>query len=156
MAHPGCSRWRRTRGFPALPIPGVLFRDVLPGLEDPDSFRTCISLLANHLRKTHGAKIDSERGVGCVLIRKRAHRVASYTLQNRQAELAIQKDTLEPGQEVVIVDDLLATGGTTCAAAELLGQLQAEALECVSLVELTSLKGREKLRAVPFSLLQYE
>ncbi|XP_059760031.1 adenine phosphoribosyltransferase isoform X2 [Balaenoptera ricei] len=74
-----------------------------------------------------------------------------------RAELEIQRDALEPGQKVVVVDDLLATGGTMRAACELLGQLQAQVLECVSLVELTSLKGREKLGAVPFfSLLQYE
>ncbi|XP_011370184.1 adenine phosphoribosyltransferase-like [Pteropus vampyrus] len=74
-----------------------------------------------------------------------------------QAELEIQRDALEPGQKVVIVDDLLATGGTMCAACKLLDQLHAEVLECVSVVELTSLKGREKLGPVPFfSLLQYE
>ncbi|XP_012578307.1 PREDICTED: uncharacterized protein LOC101633020 [Condylura cristata] len=74
-----------------------------------------------------------------------------------QAELEIQRDALEPGQKVVVVDDLLATGGTMRAACELLGQLRAEVVECVSLVELTSLRGRERLGAVPFfSLLQYE
>ena len=115
----------------------------------------------------------------------------SHVYFSLQAELEIQRDALEPGQKVVVVDDLLATGGeglspaewawcgvgtgfssfprgclhgpflpppgTMCAACELLGQLQAKVLECVSLVELTSLKGREKLGAVPFfSLLQYE
>lgn len=82
---------------------------------------------------------------------------ASYALEYGKAELEIQKDALEPGQKVVVVDDLLATGGTMRAACELLGRLQAEVVECVSLVELTSLKGREKLGSVPFfSLLQYE
>ncbi|KAF6287526.1 adenine phosphoribosyltransferase [Rhinolophus ferrumequinum] len=124
---------RGIRSFPDFPIPGVLFRDISPLLKDPDSFRASISLLANHLKKTHGDKID-------------------YI-----AELEIQKDALEPGQKVVIVDDLLATGGTMRTACDLLVQLRAEVLECVSLVELTSLKGREKLGAVPFfSLLQYE
>lgn len=100
--------------------------------------------------------------MGCVLIRKRGKLPgptvsASYTLEYGKAELEIQRDALEPGQKVVVVDDLLATGGTMRAACELLGQLQAEVLECVSLVELTSLKGREKLTPVPFfSLLQFE
>ncbi|KAF4010635.1 hypothetical protein G4228_002167 [Cervus hanglu yarkandensis] len=103
-----------------------------------------------------------ELGLGCILIRKRGKLpgptvCASYALEYGKAELEIQRDALEPGQKVVVVDDLLATGGTMCAACELLGQLRAEVLECVSLVELTSLKGREKLGAVPFfSLLQYE
>ncbi|EFB22438.1 hypothetical protein PANDA_020198, partial [Ailuropoda melanoleuca] len=173
---------RRIRSFPDFPVPGVMFRDISPLLKDPDSFRASISLLANHLRKTHGGKIDyilsptgldsrgflfgpslaQELGLGCVLIRKRGKLPgptvsASYTLEYGKAELEIQRDALEPGQKVVVVDDLLATGGTMRAACELLGQLQAEVLECVSLVELTSLKGREKLAPVPFfSLLQFE
>nr|XP_036849846.1 adenine phosphoribosyltransferase isoform X1 [Manis javanica] len=170
---------RRIRSFPDFPVPGVLFRDISPLLKDPDSFRASISLLANHLKKTHGGKIDyiagldsrgflfgpslaQELGLGCVLIRKRGKLpgptvCASYSLEYGKAELEIQRDALEPGQKVVVVDDLLATGGTMRAACELLGQLRAEVLECVSLVELTSLKGRERLGAVPFfSLLQYE
>ncbi|KAL0621709.1 Adenine phosphoribosyltransferase [Plecturocebus cupreus] len=109
-----------------------------------------------------GPSLAQELGLGCVLIRKRGKLPgptvwASYTLEYGKAELEIQKDALEPGQRVVVVDDLLATGGTMRAACELLGRLQAEVLECVSLVELTSLKGREKLAPVPFfSLLQYE
>ncbi|TEA40449.1 hypothetical protein DBR06_SOUSAS30610032 [Sousa chinensis] len=178
---------RRIRSFPDFPVPGVLFRDISPVLKDPDSFRASISLLANHLKKAHGGRIDyiagkwrvsptgldsrgflfgpslaQELGLGCVLIRKRGKLpgptvCASYALEYGKAELEIQTDALEPGQKVVVVDDLLATGGTMRAACELLGQLQAQVLECVSLVELTSLKGREKLGTVPFfSLLQYE
>ncbi|XP_020949303.1 adenine phosphoribosyltransferase isoform X3 [Sus scrofa] len=181
---------RRIRSFPDFPVPGVLFRDISPLLKDPDSFRASISLLANHLKKAHGGRIDyiaaarptpqvsptgldsrgflfgpslaQELGLGCILIRKRGKLPgptvsASYALEYGKAELEIQRDALEPGQRVVVVDDLLATGGTMRAACELLGQLRAEVLECVSLVELTSLKGREKLGAVPFfSLLQFE
>ncbi|EHB15849.1 Adenine phosphoribosyltransferase [Heterocephalus glaber] len=177
---------RRIRSFPDFPIPGVLFRDISPLLKDPESFRACIRLLASHLKTAHGGKIDyiagqcpsshrldsrgflfgpslaQELGLGYVLIRKRGKLPgptvsASYALEYGKAELEIQKDALEPGQKVVVVDDLLATGGTMCAACELLGQLGAEVLESVTLVELTSLKGREKLGPVPFfSLLQYE
>ncbi|XP_055991567.1 adenine phosphoribosyltransferase [Sorex fumeus] len=169
---------RRIRSFPDFPIPGVMFRDISPLLKDPDSFRAAILLLARHLRRSHGridyiAGLDSrgflfgpslaqELGLGCVLIRKRGKLPGptvsvSYALEYGKAELEIQKDTLEPGQKVVVVDDLLATGGTMRAACELLSLLRAEVLECVSLVELTSLKGREKLGSVPFfSLLQFE
>ncbi|ELR58761.1 Adenine phosphoribosyltransferase [Bos mutus] len=185
MADPELQLARRIRSFPDFPIPGVLFRDISPVLKDPTSFRASISLLANHLKKAHGGRIDyiagkwsggrldsrgflfgpslaQELGLGCILIRKRGKLpgptvCASYALEYGKGELEIQRDALEPGQKVVVVDDLLATGGTMCAACELLGQLRAEVLECVSLVELTSLKGREKLGAVPFfSLLQYE
>ncbi|XP_058135560.1 adenine phosphoribosyltransferase [Dasypus novemcinctus] len=170
---------RRIRSFPDFPIPGVLFRDISPLLKDPDSFRAAISLLARHLRKTHGGQINyiagiesrgflfgpalaQELGLGCVLIRKRGKLPGptvsvSYALEYGKAELEVQADALEPGQKVVVVDDLLATGGTMRAACELLGRLQAEVLECVSLVELTSLRGRERLGPVHcFSLLQYE
>ncbi|KAM6225192.1 adenine phosphoribosyltransferase [Rhynchocyon petersi] len=170
---------RRIRSFPDFPIPGVLFRDISPLLKDPDSFRASISLLASHLKKVHGGKIDyiagvdsrgflfgpslaQELGLGCLLIRKRGKLPGptvsiSYALEYGKADLEIQKDALEPGQRVVVVDDLLATGGTLRAACELLGQMQAQVLECVTLVELTSLRGREKLGAVPFfSLLQYD
>ncbi|NWY28772.1 APT phosphoribosyltransferase, partial [Pheucticus melanocephalus] len=73
------------------------------------------------------------------------------------AELEVQSDAVEPGQKVVIVDDLLATGGTMRAACELLKRLKAEILECLVIIELKALKGSEKLNSIPFySLLQYE
>uniref|UniRef100_A0A2I2ZDG9 adenine phosphoribosyltransferase n=1 Tax=Gorilla gorilla gorilla TaxID=9595 RepID=A0A2I2ZDG9_GORGO len=140
---------QRIRSFPDFPTPGVVFRDISPVLKDPASFRAAIGLLARHLKATHGGRIDYIAGECPV--------AASRALPPLRAELEIQKDALEPGQRVVVVDDLLATGGTMNAACELLGRLQAEVLECVSLVELTSLKGKEKLAPVPFfSLLQYE
>uniref|UniRef100_A0A493TBR8 adenine phosphoribosyltransferase n=1 Tax=Anas platyrhynchos platyrhynchos TaxID=8840 RepID=A0A493TBR8_ANAPP len=73
------------------------------------------------------------------------------------AALEIQSDAVEPGQKVVIVDDLLATGGTMRAACELVRRLKAEILECLVIIELKFLKGVEKLESVPFfSLLQYD
>ncbi|KAK2496305.1 hypothetical protein MC885_011896 [Smutsia gigantea] len=177
---PGARGRKRSPERSSEPTPGspglcLRTRDISPLLKDPDSFRAAISLLANHLKKTHGGKIDyiagkwpagaavprldsrgflfgpslaQELGLGCVLIRKRG-KLPGPTVSASYS--------LEYGKKVVVVDDLLATGGTMRAACELLGQLQAEVLECVSLVELTSLKGREQLGAVPyFSLLQYE
>ncbi|XP_059760032.1 adenine phosphoribosyltransferase isoform X3 [Balaenoptera ricei] len=123
---------QRIRSFPDFPVPGVLFRDISPVLKDPDSFRASISLLANHLKKAHGGRIDyiagldsrgflfgpslaQELGLGCILIRKRGKLpgptvCVSYALEYGKAELEIQRDALEPGQKVVVVDDLLATG----------------------------------------------
>lgn len=81
----------------------------------------------------------------------------SYALEYGKAELEIQSDAVEAGQKVVIVDDLLATGGTMYAACELVKRLKAEVLECLVIIELKLLKGSEKLKSIPFySLLQYD
>nr|XP_028696833.1 adenine phosphoribosyltransferase isoform X2 [Macaca mulatta] len=166
---------RRIRSFPDFPTPGVLFRDISPVLKDPASFRAAIGLLARHLKATHGGRIDyiagldsrgflfgpslaQELGLGCVLIRKRGKLPgptvwASYALEYGKG-LPWSTQSLQPRPAG---DLTLPSPGTMHAACELLGRLQAEVLECVSLVELTSLKGREKLAPVPFfSLLQYE
>ncbi|XP_020844814.1 adenine phosphoribosyltransferase isoform X1 [Phascolarctos cinereus] len=170
---------RRVRSFPDFPKPGILFRDITPLLKDPDAFRASIELLADHLKENHKTKIDyiagldargflfgpslaQKLGIGFVLIRKQGKLPgptvsSSYSLEYGQAQLEIQEDALEPGQTVVIVDDLMATGGTMGAACKLLQSLKAEVLEGLAVVELMSLKGREKLAPVPFfSLLHYD
>ncbi|KFW92059.1 Adenine phosphoribosyltransferase, partial [Phalacrocorax carbo] len=102
-----------------------------------------------------GPSLAQRLGIGFVLIRKKGKLPA--TLSTLQAELEIQSDAVEPGQKVVIVDDLLATGGTMFAACELLKRLKAEVLECLVIIELKLLKGSEKLESIPFySLLQYD
>ncbi|XP_073882897.1 adenine phosphoribosyltransferase isoform X4 [Macaca fascicularis] len=97
---------RRIRSFPDFPTPGVLFRDISPVLKDPASFRAAIGLLARHLKATHGGRIDYIAGE-CRVAASRA----PLPPRAPRAELEIQKDALEPGQRVVVVDDLLATGG---------------------------------------------
>ncbi|XP_044519116.1 adenine phosphoribosyltransferase [Gracilinanus agilis] len=170
---------RRVRSFPDFPKPGILFRDISPLLKDPEAFRASIELLADHLKENHKTKIDyiagldargflfgpslaQKMGIGFVLIRKRGKLPGptistSYSLEYGQAELEMQEDAIEPGKKVVIVDDLMATGGTMGAACKLLHSLKADVLEALTLVELTSLRGRERLASVPFfSLLQYD
>uniref|UniRef100_A0A8C0GB48 Adenine phosphoribosyltransferase n=1 Tax=Chelonoidis abingdonii TaxID=106734 RepID=A0A8C0GB48_CHEAB len=152
--------------------------DITPLLKDPIAFRTVIDILEAHL-KIRSSQIDfivgldsrgflfgpvlaQRLGIGCVLIRKKGKlpgptESVSYALEYGQAELEIQSDALEPGEKVVLVDDLLATGGTMCAACELMKKLKAEVLECVVVIELKSLKGAEKLKPFPvYSLLQYD
>ncbi|XP_059680879.1 adenine phosphoribosyltransferase isoform X1 [Gavia stellata] len=168
----------RVRPFPDFPVPGVLFRDISPLLKDPAAFRTLIDLLEDHLRASFpqidfiagldsrgfliGPPLAQRLGIGFVLIRKKGKlpgptESVSYALEYGKAELEIQSDAVEPGQKVVIVDDLLATGGTMCAACELMKRLKAEVLECLVIIELKLLKGSEKLRSIPFySLLQYD
>ncbi|XP_068941660.1 adenine phosphoribosyltransferase isoform X2 [Petaurus breviceps papuanus] len=123
---------RRVRSFPDFPKPGILFRDISPLLKDPNAFQASIELLADHLKENHKTKIDyiagldargflfgpslaQKLGIGFVLIRKRGKLPGPtvstiYSLEYGQAELEIQKDAIEPGQKVVIVDDLMATG----------------------------------------------
>ncbi|XP_078005507.1 adenine phosphoribosyltransferase isoform X2 [Phascolarctos cinereus] len=129
---------RRVRSFPDFPKPGILFRDITPLLKDPDAFRASIELLADHLKENHKTKIDyiagldargflfgpslaQKLGIGFVLIRKQGKLPgptvsSSYSLEYGQAQLEIQEDALEPGQTVVIVDDLMATGGCLCGS----------------------------------------
>ncbi|KAF1470234.1 Adenine phosphoribosyltransferase, partial [Pygoscelis antarcticus] len=170
----------RVRSFPDFPVPGVLFRDISPLLKDPAAFRTLIDLLEDHLRASFpqidfiaggcldsrgfliGPSLAQRLGIGFVLIRKKGKlpgptESVSYALEYGKAELEIQSDAVEPGQKVVIVDDLLATGGTMWAACELMKRLRAEVLECLVIIELKLLKGSEKLESIPFySLLQYD
>ncbi|XP_028931056.1 adenine phosphoribosyltransferase [Ornithorhynchus anatinus] len=170
---------RSIRPFPDFPKPGILFRDITPLLKDPDSFRASIDLLESHLQKTFPQKIDyiaglDSRGflfgpslaqrlqIGFILIRKKGKLPGptvstSYDLEYGKAELEVQTDAIEPGKKVIIVDDLLATGGTMGAACDLLRKLKADILECVTVIELTTLRGKEKVKPVPlFSLLQFD
>ncbi|NWY37784.1 APT phosphoribosyltransferase, partial [Sylvia atricapilla] len=185
MSHDRLRRVRdRVRPFPDFPEPGVLFRDISPLLKDPVAFRALIDLLEDHVRASFpkidfiageywwngldsrgfliGPPLAQRLGIGFVPVRKKGKlpgptESVSYSLEYGKAELEIQSDAVEAGQKVVIVDDLLATGGTMCAACELLKKLKAEILECLVVIELKSLKGAEKLNSIPFySLLQYD
>ncbi|XP_048814769.1 adenine phosphoribosyltransferase [Lagopus muta] len=168
----------RVRSFPDFPVPGVLFRDISPLLKDPVAFKALIDLLEDHLRASFpkidviagldsrgfliGPPLAQRLGVGFVLIRKKGKlpgptESISYALEYGKAELEIQSDAVEAGQKVVVVDDLLATGGTMRAACELLARLKADILECLVVIELKALGGAAKLEPIPFhSLLQYD
>ncbi|KAM4721492.1 adenine phosphoribosyltransferase [Rhinophrynus dorsalis] len=169
---------RAIRTFPDFPSPGICFRDITPLLKDPEAFRAAIDLFEHHLKKNYpkidiiagldsrgflfGPALAQRFGIGFVLIRKKGKlpgptESVSYTLEYGKAELEIQTDAVDVGQKVVIIDDLLATGGTMNAACELMKRRNAEILECLFLIELTSLRGAEKLKPNKVhSLLQYE
>ncbi|XP_015272851.1 PREDICTED: adenine phosphoribosyltransferase [Gekko japonicus] len=168
----------RVRDFPDFPARGVLFRDITPLLKDPEAFRAAIDLLEAHVKDKHrrvdfiagldsrgflfGPVLAQRLGVGFVMIRKKGKlpgrtESVSYTLEYGQAELEVQSDTVEPGQKVILIDDLLATGGTMRAACELMSKLKAEILDCVVLIELKFLKGADLLKPFPlYSVLQYD
>jgi adenine phosphoribosyltransferase len=166
---------RRIRDIPDFPKPGILFRDITPLLADGRAFCQAIDYIGERYQDK---KIDVVVGVeargfimgsalayklhaGNILIRKsgklpyKTHR-ATYALEYGTDTLEIHQDAFKPGQRVLIADDLLATGGTISAAVDLVKQLGGEIVELAFLIELTALKGREKLKEHSvFSLLQF-
>lgn len=164
------------RDVPDFPAPGVLFKDITPLLADTRAFRECVDALAGPWR---GDKIDAVCGieargfifgaalaraldVGFVPLRKAgklpaATRGIDFGLEYGRARLEIHADALAPHARVLIVDDVLATGGTLAAARELVQGLGAEAAGAAVVVELAFLNGRARWTAdVPLSsLLRY-
>ncbi|EGK14568.1 adenine phosphoribosyltransferase [Desmospora sp. 8437] len=158
-----------------FPQPGVRFKDITTLLKDGKAFRAAIDTMADSLRDRKvdlvvgpeargfvvGTPLAYALGVGFIPVRKSgklpAETVeADYSLEYGKDQLAIHKDAIEPGQRVLIVDDLLATGGTVQATLNLVHRLQADVVGAAFVIELTYLKGREKLSDVDiFSLIQY-
>jgi adenine phosphoribosyltransferase len=162
---PGCEALRASiRDIPDFPKPGILFRDISPILGDAELFRRCIDLLAEECRGLDpskivgleargfifGAALAYRLGVGFVPVRKKGKlpfRTLShaYELEYGSAEFEIHCDSIDRGEKVILVDDLLATGGTAGAALHLLRQLGAEVLRLLFVVELEGLGGRAHL-----------
>jgi adenine phosphoribosyltransferase len=166
---------QRIREIPDFPKTGILFRDITPLLTDGQAFRQAIDLIGGRYldRKIDvvvgveargfimGSALAYKLGAGNALIRKpgklpfKTNRT-TYALEYGTDTLEIHQDAITPGQRVVLADDLLATGGTISAAAELVRQLGGEIVELAFLIELTALSGRERLKGLPvFSLIQY-
>ena len=166
---------QRIREIPDFPKTGILFRDITPLLSDGRAFHQTIDLLGERYvdQKVDivvgveargfimGAALAYKLGAGNALVRKEGKlpfktNRATYALEYGTDTLEIHQDAIKPGQRVVLADDLLATGGTISAAAELVRQLGGEIVELAFLIELTSLRGRERLASLPvFSLIQY-
>lgn len=165
---------RRIRDIPDFPKPGILFRDITPLLLDPVAFRAAAEAMAAPFRELgvervlgiesrgflFGAPIALALGVGLALVRKQG-KLPYDTLQARY-ELEYGVDTVEmhvdavaPGQRVLIVDDLIATGGTAAAAVQLVRQAQAEVVGCAFLIELTALGGTPRVGARCHSVLRF-
>jgi adenine phosphoribosyltransferase len=152
------------RDIPDFPKPGILFKDITTLLKDGDSFRAAVEGLDEKIGKRavdvvvgmesrgfiFGAPIAYKRGVGFVPVRKLGKLPADvvsveYDLEYGSATLEMHKDAIKPGARVLIVDDLLATGGTVAGTIELVKQLKGEIVACAFLIELTALHGRDKL-----------
>jgi adenine phosphoribosyltransferase len=163
------------RDIPDFPKPGILFKDITPLLNDPAAFREAIDRFTDHF---HNQPIDAiaaaeARGflfaAPLALVMKKplvplrkpgklpylTHRL-QYDLEYGSAELQIHIDGFTPGARVLVIDDLLATGGTLVAACQLIEKAGGKIACCAVLLELLFLKGREKLRPHEvFSILQY-
>lgn len=166
---------RFIRDVPDFPLPGVLFKDITPVLADPKLFAACVDLLVGDLKP---GMIDSVVGIdargfifasavayrlqaGFVPVRKKGKLPyqtyeESYQLEYGANTVAIHVDAIQPGSRVLLVDDLLATGGTASAAANLLRRLGANIVEITFFIELAFLCGRQRLKDFPIrSLVVY-
>ncbi|CBK73901.1 adenine phosphoribosyltransferase [Butyrivibrio fibrisolvens 16/4] len=152
------------RTIPDFPEPGIMFRDVTSVLQDAEGFKLAIDEMKKLLDGVDfdviagaesrgfifGAPLAYALGKPFVLIRKKGKLPCetiekSYELEYGTATIEMHKDAIKPGQKVVVVDDLIATGGTIEAACELIEELGGEVAKVVFLMELAGLKGREKL-----------
>lgn len=164
------------RDVPDFPRPGILFRDITPLLGDPRGFALVVDALSSRFVGEpldavagieargfiFGAALAQRLNLSFVPIRKPGKLPASvdrisYSLEYGDAELEVHKDAFKRGARVLVVDDLLATGGTASAAGELVRRRGATVVAYLFVVELKGLSGRAALKPSPiFSLLQYE
>jgi adenine phosphoribosyltransferase len=152
------------REVPNFPKPGILFYDITTLLKDPQALRSIVDELADRYREKEiskiigiesrgfifGSALAYRLGVGFVPVRKPGKLPADifevkYNLEYGANSLAIHRDAVGVGEKVLIVDDLLATGGTAAATVNLVRQLGGEIVGLSFLIELTSLRGREQL-----------
>jgi adenine phosphoribosyltransferase len=166
----------RIRDIPDFPQPGILFRDITPLLKDPASVRYVVDRFTEAFRDSDldaivsiesrgflfGAPLAYNLGLPLVPVRKAGKLPAAkmsveYSLEYGKSQLDIHEDALQRGDRVVIIDDLLATGGTAMAAAKLVELLGASVHAFAFLVELGFLNGRERLEGYQIlSLITYD
>ena len=153
--------------IPDFPQEGVLFRDITPLMADGKAFQEAcdkvIDIVGPESRGfIFGCPVAYELGIGFVPVRKpgklpRETVSVSYDLEYGSNELHVHRDGIKKGQRVLIVDDLLATGGTVDATIQIVQELGGEVAGCAFLIELAGLKGREHLKDFNvFSLMSYE
>ena len=162
------------REIPDFPKPGILFRDITPLLAAPAAFQSAIDRFAEHYRDTRVDRIVAAESRGFIFaaplalalqaafvpVRKpgklpyQKHSY-SYDLEYGSDTLEMHTDALKPGQRVLVIDDLLATGGTVEACCKLLENFSVEIIGCAFCIHLKALGGAERLQAPLFSLLEY-
>lgn len=164
------------RDIPGFPKEGIIFKDITPLLRNKDKFRQAVNLIAGEFKDKKvdvvlsveargfifGSAVAYKLGVGMVPVRKKGklpfktHSV-TYDLEYGKDTLEIHQDAFNKGHNVLIVDDLLATGGTVRAVADLIEKMGGVIVGIAFLIELLPLKGREKLKGYPvFTLIKDE
>ncbi|WP_028879129.1 adenine phosphoribosyltransferase [Terasakiella pusilla] len=160
------------RGIPDFPKPGILFYDISTLLAQPDAWQVAMGRLAKIVSRHQpdilagldargflvAAPLALKLGLGFTMVRKQGKLPGetmsyAYDLEYGSNTVEIQKDCVQPGQRVVILDDLLATDGTMEAAINLFKQAGADVVGTACIIELNFLKGRDKLGDVPFDTL---
>ncbi len=164
------------RSIPDFPVKGILFRDITTLIRDGEAFQDVIDAMVEHYIDTDidvivgieargwifGAPLAYELGAGFVPVRKPSKLPAekisvSYSLEYGTNTLEMHKDALAPGTKVLLIDDLLATGGSAKAAIDLVEKLGGHVVGIAFLIELKGLKGRDKLKGYDvFSMIQFE
>lgn len=160
------------RDIPDFPKPGIMFRDITTLLRDPEGLKYSINNMAAHVKDLQpqyivgmesrgfifGSALAYRLEIGFVPVRKpgklpAAVHSAEYDLEYGTDELQIHQDALPSGSRVLMVDDLIATGGTAAATAQLLEQIGCDLVGCAFVIELDDLGGRSKLPDVPIITL---
>ncbi|KAF4520316.1 hypothetical protein B566_EDAN004376 [Ephemera danica] len=164
------------RTYPNFPKPGIHFKDVFSLLQQPEAFKILMELMYARAQEIQppvnavigvdsrgflfGPMIALHLNIPFVAVRKKGKlpgptKKVTYDLEYGQDILEIQENALNPGQGVLIVDDLIATGGSLNAACELVTALECSVSECLVIMELKALNGRDKVKAPVTSLLQF-
>ena len=163
------------RGIPDFPKPGILFYDISTLLRDADAWQVAMGRLARAVAPARpdllagvesrgfllAAPLASKLGCGFLMLRKPNKLPGptvsiDYELEYGTDSLHIQADAIRPGQRVVVVDDLLATGGTLSAAIQLLRKVGAEVVAAAVIIEIQALGGRDRLGVPASALVSYE
>jgi adenine phosphoribosyltransferase len=163
------------RDVPDFPEPGIVFKDITPVLADENAFSTIIDLIVVHFGRGNvdkvvgieargfilAAPVAYHFGAGVVPVRKKGKLPwrtveTTFTLEYGEATLQLHEDAVQPGERVLIVDDVLATGGTAAAAASLVERIGGKVCGIACLIELEFLNGREKLPQYDlFTMIRY-
>ena len=163
------------RDVPDFPEPGIVFKDITPVLADPLAFSTIIDLIVVHFGRGNvdkvvgieargfilGAPVAYHFGAGVIPVRKKGKLPyetieEEYALEYGTATLEIHTDAVTPGERVLVVDDVLATGGTAAATASLVERIGGKVCGIATLIELDFLQGRDKVSGYDlFTLIHY-